>query len=173
MKIKIVYKITWLVLLLSVNFNIAQTISGVFSTVGDKSTNSTHYLSFTIGESLIGFSNNSSTKSYTGFWHTYNESLTTNVEDQLSIPTEYKLEQNYPNPFNPSTTIKFSLPEKSMVTLKIYNIVGEEVATLINKERDSGIHSADFDASRLSSGAYFYKIQAGSFNQVKKMLLLK
>lgn len=173
MKIKIVYKIALLVLLLTVNFSYAQTISGVFSIVGDKSTNSTHHLSFTIGESLIGFSNNSSTKSYTGFWYTYNESLTTNIEDQLSIPTKYRLEQNYPNPFNPSTTIKFGLPENSMVTLKVYNIVGEGVATLINEERDRGIHTIDFNASRLSSGIYFYKIQAGGFVETKKMLLLK
>ena len=106
----------------------------------------------------------------------------TNIEDRGSLlsPNSFNLAQNYPNPFNPSTTIKFSLPENSMVTLKVYNIVGEEVATLINEERDRGIHSVDFDASKLSSGVYFYKIQAvplgrqaGFFTETKKMLYLK
>lgn len=89
------------------------------------------------------------------------------------LPTEFSLQQNYPNPFNPTTTIDFSLPENSMVILKVYNLVSEEVATLINEERDRGIHSVNFDANRLSSGLYFYKIQAGSYTSTKKMLLLK
>ena len=109
-------------------------------------------------------------------------SLLTSAEEYSNdlIPREFSLNQNYPNPFNPSTRIKFSLPEKSLVTLKVYNIVGEEVATLLNEEKDGGIHSVDFDAGRLSSGVYFYKIQAvplgrqaGSYTSTKKMLLLK
>ena len=173
MKNKNNYKIAMLFVLMVSSLISAQTISGVFSTVGNKSTNSTQHLSFTIGESLIGYSDNSSTKSYAGFWYTYNESLTTNVQDQNFVPSEFKLEQNYPNPFNPVTTINFSLPERSMVTLKVYNIVGEDVAILINEEREAGIHSVNFDANRLSSGVYFYKIQAGSYTSTKKMLLIK
>lgn len=173
MKIKIVYKIALLVLLLAFNFSIAQTISGVFSAVGDKSTNSTHHLSFTVGESLIGFSNNSSTNSYTGFWHSYNEGITTNVDDQISFPTEFKLEQNYPNPFNPSTVIKFAVPERSMITLKVYDIIGRDIATLINEEREAGWYEQSFDASKLASGIYIYRLSAGAKVFSKKMMLIK
>jgi Zn-dependent metalloprotease len=98
------------------------------------------------------------------------------VNDEEQIPTEYALEQNYPNPFNPSTTIKFHLPEKSFVNLKIFNVVGEEVALLINKEIPAGIHNKVFDASKLPSGIYFYTLRiddGNKFNRTNKMLLLK
>lgn len=89
------------------------------------------------------------------------------------IPTKYELSQNYPNPFNPSTTIKFSLPEKSKVRLDVYNMIGELVATLINKELEAGFQKITFNASGLTSGVYFYRINTGKFNKVRKMLLLK
>lgn len=173
MKNKNNYKIALLFLLLSASFSSAQTISGVFSTVGNKSTNSTQHLNFTIGESLIGYSDNSSTKNYTGFWYTFNESLTTNVQDQNFIPSEFKLEQNFPNPFNPSTVIKFAVPERSMITLKVYDIIGREIAILINEERDAGWYEQSFDASALSSGIYIYRLSAGSKVFSKKMMLIK
>ena len=88
-------------------------------------------------------------------------------------PSEFHLNQNYPNPFNPYTTIKFSLPENSLVTLKVYNIVGEEVATLINGERDAGWYEQSFDASSLSSGIYIYRLSAGLKVFSKKMMLIK
>ena len=105
----------------------------------------------------------------------YLQNQVTNVEDEgsLLLPDSYNLAQNYPNPFNPVTTIKYSIPESGNVLLKVYDILGNEVATLINEERDRGIHSVDFDASRLSSGVYLYKLQAGSFVETKKMILLK
>jgi hypothetical protein len=91
-----------------------------------------------------------------------------------SLPKEYTLHQNYPNPFNPSTSIAFDLPASSIVTLKVYNILGQEVASVLNGVRfDAGSHSTIFDASRLSSGMYFYRIQAGTFTSTKKMMLLK
>jgi len=89
------------------------------------------------------------------------------------IPLKYNLEQNYPNPFNPSTKIKFSLPKDELVNLKIFNILGQEVATLVHEQLKAGSYSYDFNASKLSSGVYFYRIVAGSFNSVKKMLLIK
>lgn len=98
--------------------------------------------------------------------------FSTDVEDK-SIPIKYALEQNYPNPFNPSTTIKFSIPEAGMVTLKVYNILGEEVATLINRELEAAHHQVMFNASALGSGVYLYRITSGKFNQTKKMLLVK
>jgi len=90
-----------------------------------------------------------------------------------SIPIEYSLSQNYPNPFNPSTVIKYSLSENTLVVLKIYDILGTEVKTLVNKEMPAGTHSINFEAVNLSSGTYLYTIQAGNFVQTKKMLLVK
>jgi protocatechuate 3,4-dioxygenase beta subunit len=89
------------------------------------------------------------------------------------VPADYTLEQNYPNPFNPSTTIRFSLPNAGRATLKIYNVVGQETATLIDGYKDAGQYAVTFDAARYSSGVYFYRLETGSFHQVKKMLLIK
>lgn len=97
----------------------------------------------------------------------------TGVEDDFNIPTEYTLSQNYPNPFNPSTTINFSLPSSSQVLLKVYNVLGQEVATLVNEELSIGNHSVSFDASGLATGLYIYTIKAGKFAAVKKMLFVK
>jgi hypothetical protein len=97
-----------------------------------------------------------------------------NVDDKANIiPTEFSLSQNYPNPFNPSTTISFGLPRSSNVTLKVYNILGEEVANLVNKVMPAGYQTVVFDASKLASGMYIYRLEAGSFVQVKKMMMLK
>ena len=90
-----------------------------------------------------------------------------------AIPTQFALEQNYPNPFNPATTIKFSIPEVSKVTLKIYDILGREVSTLVNEVRNAGNHEVNFDASNLASGMYIYSIKAGDYTASKKMMLLK
>lgn len=97
----------------------------------------------------------------------------TGLTNENVKPNTYSLSQNYPNPFNPSTTIKFSIQKTEKVSLKIYNLLGQEVTTLINRELAAGSYSYEFDASRLSSGVYFYSIKAGSFVQTKKMMLLK
>ena len=89
------------------------------------------------------------------------------------VPTKYELSQNYPNPFNPSTTIKFSLPENTKVRLDVYNLIGELVKTLVNKELEAGFQKVNFDASGLTSGVYFYRLSTSKFNKVRKMLLLK
>jgi hypothetical protein len=89
------------------------------------------------------------------------------------IPASYKLEQNYPNPFNPSTSIKFDLPKSGFVTLKVYNSIGKEVATLVSESMSAGNHQVSFDASSLTSGLYFYKISTDNFTDSKKMLLVK
>lgn len=90
-----------------------------------------------------------------------------------SIPVEYSLEQNYPNPFNPTTTISYQLPNDGMVTLKVYDILGAEVATLVNEEMVAGKYEVNFDASRLASGVYIYRLQANDYISVKKMVLLR
>ena len=105
------------------------------------------------------------------------------VGEENSLPTEFSLLQNYPNPFNPSTTIKYSIPivetlsrsagSLQNVQLKVYDILGHEVATLVNKTQREGNYEATFDASNLVSGIYFYKLTYGSFSESKKMLLIK
>jgi hypothetical protein len=125
--------------------------------------------------------------------------LVTSVENDIEIPTEFSLEQNYPNPFNPSTKIRFVIPipnnrernlkdfssqaprnDNMQVTLKVYDILGKEVATLVNEEKPAGVYEVEFDASNLSSGIYFYRINiqsdkadTGKFSEIKKMVLIK
>lgn len=89
------------------------------------------------------------------------------------VPAKYELEQNYPNPFNPTTTIKYSIAKQGNVSLKVYDMLGSEVATLVNEEKPVGVYEINFNASNLASGIYFYKIQAGSFVETKKMIFLK
>jgi len=107
-----------------------------------------------------------------GNWILKNPTIVTEVDD-AAIPREYSLEQNYPNPFNPSTKINFKLPQKEFVTVKVFNILGKEVAILINEQKEAGKHEVDFDASGLNSGVYFYRIDAGTFVETKKMILMK
>jgi hypothetical protein len=98
----------------------------------------------------------------------------TNVrQDDAGIPIVFALEQNYPNPFNPNTTINYDIPTASNVTLKVYNMLGQEVAVLVNGTLNAGRYNATFNASRLASGVYIYRLEAGSFTSVKKMMLLK
>jgi len=97
----------------------------------------------------------------------------TDVEKEEGIPTQYTLSQNYPNPFNPTTQIKFSLPKASNVKLTIYDAIGKEVMTLVDQYMDAGNYTADWNASKFSSGIYLYRIEADNFIQVKKMILIK
>jgi len=96
---------------------------------------------------------------------------------QYSVPTEYKLEQNYPNPFNPETRIRYQVSSISPVTLKIYDILGNEIATLVNEQKEPGYYEVDFSATggafQLASGVYIYRLQAGQFVSTKKMMVLK
>jgi photosystem II stability/assembly factor-like uncharacterized protein len=98
-----------------------------------------------------------------------------NLESEVEItaPAVYSIQQNYPNPFNPVTKINFSIPSAGKVNITVYDIIGNEVAEIVNQELEAGTHSADFNAASLTSGVYFYKITAGSFTQTMKMLLLK
>ncbi|MEO8665158.1 MAG: T9SS type A sorting domain-containing protein, partial [Ignavibacteria bacterium] len=89
------------------------------------------------------------------------------------IPTVYSLAQNYPNPFNPTTKISFSIPKNGMVSLKIYDVLGKEVMTLVNEHRSIGNYDVTFDGSNLSSGAYFYRLEAGEFTDIRRMVLIK
>ena len=100
--------------------------------------------------------------------------LLTSVDDKPEItPTTFNLAQNYPNPFNSSTTISFTIPETGIVTLKVYDVLGREVATLVNENLNAGSHSYNFDAGNLTSGVYLSKLQAGKQSEIKKMILMK
>ena len=104
--------------------------------------------------------------------YSYNANAT-GVENTDALPTEYALEQNYPNPFNPTTNIKFSIVDAGRYMLKVYNILGQEVATLVNGELNPGNQVVTFDASRLASGIYIYQLSGNNINLVKKMMLMK
>ena len=95
------------------------------------------------------------------------------------LPEKFQLYQNYPNPFNPTTIIQYTIPATTrsggsrISTLKVYDILGREVATLVNEEKSSGTYEVKFDGSKLGSGVYFYRMQAGGFDETKKLILIK
>jgi hypothetical protein len=103
----------------------------------------------------------------------YNEDGITSVAEELHLPNAFKLQQNYPNPFNPTTTINYQIPKISFVTLKIYDVLGSEIATLVSEEKPVGNYEVEFDGSGLTSGVYFYTLQAGDFVETKKIVLMK
>ena len=101
------------------------------------------------------------------------EGNVTSVDGEESAPTAFELNQNYPNPFNPSTTIKFAVPEAGNYSLRVYDILGQEVVTLVNGQLNAGTHKVSFEASRLASGMYIYKLTGSNVNLTKKMILMK
>ncbi len=116
---------------------------------------------------LYAATNNSSV------WRRPISEITGVKEIKVKIPSEFSLAQNYPNPFNPSSIIEFKLASRQFITLKVYDILGKEIKTLVNEERPAGSYSVLFNAAGISSGVYFYKIQAGKFSETKKMILLR
>jgi hypothetical protein len=98
---------------------------------------------------------------------------TTSVNDEINIPESFNLYQNFPNPFNPTTTIQYSIPQRSNVTLKVYDVLGNEMATLVNEEKERGMYTINFDALPFATGIYLYRMKAGSFARTNKMILIK
>jgi hypothetical protein len=103
----------------------------------------------------------------------YVDNIPVSITNETTIPVEYALSQNYPNPFNPVTKITFALPVQGLVSLKVYDITGREIAKLVNEVKPAGYHSVEFNGNSLSSGVYFYRIEANDFVQTRKMLLVK
>jgi len=97
----------------------------------------------------------------------------TDVKEEIELPKEYLLSQNYPNPFNPVTNIEYRITELEFVSLKVFDVLGNEVTTLINEKMPAGTHLVNFNANNISSGTYFYRLQAGNFVEIKKMVFLK
>jgi hypothetical protein len=139
---------------INIGTNQTMSISGTFNQTGDKASGT--------------WSSNTYGTTCSGNW----DALTVSVEEILQ-PDQFHIAQNYPNPFNPTTTIRFSIPHEVFVTLKVYNMLGSEVATLVNENLSAGDHSVDFNATGLSSGTYYYRLIAGNFVETKKMNLLK
>jgi hypothetical protein len=99
-------------------------------------------------------------------------SSTTIIDGQSEFQSTYALDDNYPNPFNPSTTIRFQLPRSSMTSLKIFNTLGQAIATLIEGQKEAGLHQVEWNAMDIASGIYFYRLQVGEFVDTKKMIVL-
>ena len=110
-----------------------------------------------------------------GVWHRPLSDMVVGVQEKqaLHAPASFRLMQNYPNPFNPSSTIIFELPRESFVSLKVYNALGQEVATLVNEKREAGKHEVKFNAATLPSGVYYYRLTGSGFTDVKKLMLIK
>jgi hypothetical protein len=163
-------------LLLSIHlqvFSQNQISFGVNGNGGGIQANSSYILVGTLGQASIGKGENTINQSQAGFWAMYHQNIISKVEDDEILPNEYLLEQNYPNPFNPSTIIKFGIPERTNVVIKIYDILGSEVTTLFNQETDMGWYELEFAAAGYSTGIYIYRMQAGNYISTKKMLMIK
>ena len=140
----------------------------------------------TTGQTLTGISKNQIYTSEVGFWYAAYRVISDVTSPRDFLPVMFELFQNYPNPFNPTTKIKYSIPsphsssplakgrnEVGFVTLKVYDILGREIITLVNEFKEPGNYEVEFNDGSLASGIYFYKLQAGSFAETKKMILLK
>jgi hypothetical protein len=127
-----------------------------------------------VGEGLVGESKGQNTVLTSGFLSgTLTSGPVDGVSDQPKVPKAFLLHQNYPNPFNPTTTIRFELPHASKVSLKVYNVLGQEAVTLIDEDKSAGVYEVRFNAVNLSSGMYVYRIHAGDFVATKALMLLK
>jgi hypothetical protein len=148
---------------------------------GATSSNSNFQMQCAIGEPAIGESSNASFALQAGFLYTATAGVTVDVDEEahVEMPQVYALHGNFPNPFNPATTIRYDLPKPERVMLKIYNLIGEEVATLVNDEpQAAGYHAAIWDGRDkngrvVASGVYVYRMQAGSFVMTRKLALIK
>ncbi len=148
--------------------------SSVIGSGGGPMSNGTMTMNGTIGQAIIGPVNSTGVFVGQGFWYSANPTSDVKPSHQVGTAAGFELAQNYPNPFNPSTTIQFSVPERTKVTLRVMNLLGEEVARVIDQEeKEAGTWSVDFNATDLPSGTYVYRLEAGNLIKTKKMVLMK
>jgi len=152
-------------LITNLDFLSIESTSGLIQGTPDVSALGEHDITIEVDDGNGGLS----TQSYT---------LTVELATKLDAfgnlaPEEFMLSQNYPNPFNPTTTIGFSIPKSEFVTMKIYNLLGQEVATLVSENLQAGHYQVDWDASQMASSVYYYLINAGEYQDVKKMILIR
>ena len=169
------------------NFQVRITVTGTTSKVGGELVdangnvvaviNSTSSNPFTLTAPSSGtYTVNAGFKNPSKKWGSTSAVINvTGIDEELVglTPETFALYNNYPNPFNPATKIRFAIPQSTFTVLKVYSILGEEVASLVNELKTPGIYEINFDGSNLSSGTYLYKLQAGNFVETKKMILLK
>ncbi|MFH1195529.1 MAG: T9SS type A sorting domain-containing protein [bacterium] len=146
--------------------------TGVLSSGGASIVGSNYSITGTTGQTFIGTTAENFMVS-SGFWYTTSAILTNIISTDDYIPFKFSLEQNYPNPFNPTTTIRFSIPERTNVVLKIFDLLGAEITSLVNEELKPGVYQVVFNATGIASGIYFYSIQTGEFHEVKKLMIIK
>jgi hypothetical protein len=132
-----------------------------------------YILSGTAGEIFTGNSGSAINQLRSGFWFIYYFDVITYAGDENVISSVFRLEQNYPNPFNPSTTVRFAVPERNLVTIRLYDLLGEEVLQVINEEKEQGWYDIIIDLRNLASGIYIYRMNAGKFVSTRKMMLIK
>lgn len=147
--------------------------ASVFSTASSIVSNASLQNNSTIGQALIGEMQDNDFMIQTGGQPVQKVVTPVEKEPKNTIPKEYKLFNNYPNPFNPTTVIRYNLPSAQHVILQVYDILGQLVATLVDKTQNAGSYTIHFDAHYLTSGMYIYRIKAGSFTETKKMMLIK
>jgi len=152
---------------------------------GEKAANDQFAVAGTVGQSAVGTATSNANQIQSGFWPQAPKEPVAVEASPENLPGKFRLDQNYPNPFwsaatspafgggNPATTIRFALPRAELVTLKIFDVHGREVATLVNEKMPGGEHSLNLDGRLLSSGIYFYQLRAGEFVQKRKLALVK
>jgi hypothetical protein len=138
------------------------------------SSSSTTIVKCLVGQAFVGMMQGANSVIEAGFLvDTLFRTTVTSVTGPPEVPKEYALSQNYPNPFNPTTTIQFTIANPQLTIVRVFDLLGREVATLVNEIREPGVYAVGFDGSYLPSGVYFYRLQAGVFTQTKRLLLLK
>ncbi|MCH7675355.1 T9SS type A sorting domain-containing protein [candidate division KSB1 bacterium] len=146
----------------------------IISNGGATMSNGSYRLTGTVGQPAVGTGSSADHTLSAGFWAQAGVVVTSVEEiEQNTLPETFRLEQNYPNPFNPTTTIQFALPGRSHVSLKLFDLLGREVATLVDEEMAAGEYKLQFEAAHLPSGVYFYMMKANHFMASKKLTLLK
>lgn len=165
--------VAWLAMLICVESPAQVKLAGsVFGHVGAVLSGPNHSHVGTGGQAAIGCLACSQYRCNVGFWYARSVPLTA-VDAEQGVPAEFRLDQNYPNPFNPVTTISYGLARRTAVSLSVYNILGQHVATLAEGVQNAGFYKVTFDGSRLASGVYWYRLEAQSFVSVRKLVVLK